>query len=283
MDELPLLRRFIHPKLAQRLLSQQLDARPGGARREMSVLFFSQTGAGHDSPWDWRDDYLSTLSSHLTTATETVLAHEGFVLQFIGDTVLACWGAPEDDPQHRLHACLAAVECRRMARSLNEGIKVRAGIASGEMFAGLFGSEHRLQYAAAGRSVAIASRLEAANRFFGTEILAHGDTLGGTSGRVESRPLGRVRFPGSADALEVHEVLGAPGSLSPDQRAGYAAFKQGIDRFLAGKFGEAKHAFTETLRLLPDDRPALLFANTCEDYEVIAPAGDWRVFNIPAR
>jgi adenylate cyclase len=122
------------------------------------------------------------LSSYLDTVSREVSSHGGTIDKFIGDAVMAFWGAPVANPDHAVDACRAALACQRALGSLKltddhgQLVRVRIGINSGDMLVGNIGSEFRLNYTVIGDAVNVASRLEGANKEYGTDIIVGEET-----------------------------------------------------------------------------------------------------------
>jgi adenylate cyclase len=156
------------------------------------------------------------LNEYLTAMVDVILAQRGMIQDFVGDGILAVFGAPVRDPDHAWHATLSAVELQTAFRSLSEplnvnGHHVRAmGVAihSGDVFAGTVGSPRQWKYAAVGDTVNVASRLEELNRNLGTSIVMSGEAVGLVKDRVETRSRGWFPVRGRSRAIEVFELLG---------------------------------------------------------------------------
>ena len=157
----------------------------------------------------------SLLNRYLTAMVDVILARQGMVQDFVGDGILAVFGAPSRNPDHAWHAAMSAVEMQAALESLRrrleaEGsIKLAMGISvhSGEVFAGTVGSPRQPKYAAVGHTVNTASRLEELNRKLGTSIVMSGETIALLRGRVEVRSRGWFSLRGRSHPLEVFELM----------------------------------------------------------------------------
>jgi adenylate cyclase len=158
----------------------------------------------------------SLLNTYLTTMVDVILARHGMIQDFVGDGILAVFGAPVGDPDHAWHAAVSAVEMQAAFQylewrsGLDGQIKPAMGVAvhSGEVFAGTVGSPRRSKYAAVGDTVNAASRLEELNRELGTSIVMSGETIPLLETRVEVRSRGWFPIRGRSHPLEVFELLG---------------------------------------------------------------------------
>ncbi|MDE1976636.1 MAG: adenylate/guanylate cyclase domain-containing protein, partial [Elusimicrobia bacterium] len=210
------------------------------------------------------------------------------------DCIMAFWNAPVlPDQEHRAKACLAALKCRSVLEELNKDFEsrgvperpdIRIGINSGVVTVGLTGSDRKLQYTALGDEVNLASRLEGANKFFGSGILASGAVYQGAKDSVEARELGRVRVVGKEAPVLVYEILAEKGKLSPDRRAALADYEEGLAAFKARRWPEAASAFGRAVEKIPSDGPAKLYQSLSRDYSVVPPLEGWDgVFNLTAK
>jgi adenylate cyclase len=234
------------------------------------------------------------LNAYLTEMTRAITDCGGTVDKYIGDSVVAVFGAPLPLADHARAACRAALLCQRRiadfnARAAADGLPelpTRIGLYSGKATLGLVGSEHRLSYTAIGATVNIASRMEGVNKSYGTSVLAGGTTLALAQGGLRTRLLDRVRVPGILDdapPLEAHEVLavadldGAPGIELPGGTR--------TDEFLRGfetarglyesrRFEAAGDAF-ERLLTLCDDPPSRVLLARCRAWTAAPPPEDW--------
>lgn len=163
------------------------------------------------------EEVVAMLSDYFDIFSETVNAHEGTIIQFLGDSVFAMWNAPLADPKHAEHACRCALAVEGKIQIYNEKqrakglpeFRTRYGIHTGEAVVGSVGARERLQYTAMGDTVNVASRLEGINKTYGTTILASGAVVALCPDAIRFRPLGSAQAKGRVAALEIYEVLEA--------------------------------------------------------------------------
>ncbi|OAP41392.1 adenylate cyclase [Sinorhizobium glycinis] len=197
-----------------------------GWRQEVTALFtdiYDFTAISeHHSP----EAVVAMLSEYFDIFSEVVAAHDGTIIQFLGDSVFAMWNAPVADPRHAEHACrcalaveerLAAFNAKQREKGLPE-FRTRFGIHTGPAVVGSVGAKERLQYTAMGDTVNVASRLEGMNKDYGTTILASGAVVAQCGDVIAFRPLGLAQAKGRAGALEIYEVLAA--AAIAEQQAG---------------------------------------------------------------
>ena len=209
-----------------------------------------------------------------------VSAHGGTIDKFIGDAVMAFWGAPAANADHAVDACRAALACQRALRELGltddagRALRVRIGINSGDMLVGNIGSEFRLNYTVIGDAVNVASRLEGANKEYGTDIIIGEETRRLAGDRVIVRELDRLMVYGRQGGLAIYELLGVaePGVKSPDWVALYA---QGLAAYRMRDFAAAINLFETLLAERPADTPARIMLERCREFLASPPGADW--------
>jgi len=173
--------KFIPADLVRSLLSQGVEAKPGGSMQELTVMFIDVAGFTGLSE-RMGDRVVPLLSRYLDAVSEVIVANAGTIDKFIGDAVMAFWGAPTAQQDHAVRCCRAALACRKAieAAGVNDDqgypLQIRIGINSGRMLVGNIGSELRLNYTVIGDTVNVASRLESANKQYGTQILIGTET-----------------------------------------------------------------------------------------------------------
>ncbi|EKD39502.1 MAG: Adenylate/guanylate cyclase with Chase sensor, partial [uncultured bacterium] len=170
---------YVSPQVVAEMIAHPERLKLGGQKREVTLLFTDLQGFTVISERMSPEDVSQLLNHHLTEMAQIIMRHNGTVDKFIGDAVMAFWGAPLDDPQQAIHACLAAVEMQAAMAVMREHLAseglpplhMRIGIHSGRAIVGNMGSNDRFDYSAIGDTVNLASRLEGINKLYGTEIL----------------------------------------------------------------------------------------------------------------
>ena len=209
--------KYIPADLVKALIVEGVEAKPGVTLRQLTVMFVDLAGFTGLSE-RMGDRVLPILSEYLNCVSERVSANHGTIDKFIGDAVMAFWGAPADNPRHAVDACRCAIEIQQAMRQLGlkddagQPLAIRLGINSGHMLVGNVGSDLRLNYTAIGDAVNIASRLESANKLYGTSILIGEDTrkLGGSS--IAVREVDDLTVRGRSQPLQIFELLGISAS-----------------------------------------------------------------------
>src|SRR4029077_5097423 len=206
-------RKYIPADLVKRLVSDGNGARLGGAVKTMSVMFIDLadfTGMSERLG----DRIIPLLSRFFDSGSAQIQAQGGTIDKFIGDAVMAFWGAPAANPDHAVDCCRAALACQRameeagLVDDSGQPVRIRIGINSGDMLVGNIGSEVRLNYTVIGDAVNIASRLESTNKLYGSEIMIGPETRRLAGDRISVRELDRLAVYGRAGGLQIYELLG---------------------------------------------------------------------------
>jgi adenylate cyclase len=264
----------------------------GGEKREMTVFFLDIAHFTSISEKLDPERLTQFLNVYLSTITDIILKNDGVVDKYIGDCVMAFWNAPLDLPEHRLKGCLSAVECIAAVERLNEkgfaGLPekpaVRIGLNSGKMVVGNMGSSTRLSYTVISDEVNLASRLEGANKYFGSRVMASEATYAGAKDKVEARELGMLRVVGKAVPVRVYELMGKKGELTSSARGLLERYAEGFDLFYKRDFAGAQLAFRAALEIAPEDAPSKLYLRLCGDYLKEPPVKEWDgVFNLTSK
>ena len=275
-------RKFIPADLVRALLRQGVEAKPGGAVQELSVMFIDIAGFTGLSE-RMGDRVVPLLSRYLDIAAEVIVANGGTIDKFIGDAVMAFWGAPQPQGDHALLCCRAALACRRaieesgLSDDIGRPLQIRIGINSGRMLVGNIGSELRLNYTVIGDAVNVASRLESANKQYGTHILI-GETTAALVGlSMVTREVDRIAVYGREGGLSVHELIGAQDQLREHAaRRWIAAYEDALSKYRERDFLAALRQFEAILRELPDDGPSQVMRNRCIELSRTGCADAWQ-------
>jgi adenylate cyclase len=216
--------RYVSRDVYWQLMSNPDLAELGGGRREMTVLFSDIRGFTSITEKGQPEELVAQLNEYFTRMVDIVFAHGGTVDKFVGDMVMALFGAPVDDPGHGDHAVAAAVDMvaalgELNAKWLSEGrapLDIGIGINSGEMIAGNIGSSAIMSYTVIGDNVNLGSRLESLNKEYRTRIIISDATRLRLTNNYDIRPLGGVIVKGKTRPVEIYEVC-VPSPLPPDE------------------------------------------------------------------
>jgi adenylate cyclase len=280
--------KYIPTALVRTLVARGIEARPGGGQEVLTVMFTDIVGFTGLSE-RIGDAIVPILSDYLEIASAAISTHNGTIDKFIGDAVMAFWGAPTPNARHAVDACAAALEFHRRLRQRSterEGaagvpLRMRVGINTGRMLVGNIGSSERLSYTVIGDAVNVASRLEAVNKRYGTEILLGEDTRTAAGDAVLVRRLDRVAVYGRTQGLAVYELLGtAEESALPLQWV--TAYEAGLDAYARRDWVGAIVLFETTIAARGEDLPSRIFIERCRKYLESAPPESWTALSILA-
>ncbi len=272
---------YLSPKVVEIITKDPSKLSLGGEKRDMTAMFCDIAGFTTISEKLTPEQLTAMLNNYLSGLTDVILQHDGVVDKFIGDCIMAFWNAPVDLKNHRTSALLAAVDCLAVNNRLNEEARdmivkpcFRIGLNSGPMTVGNMGSNNRFSYTVIGDAVNLASRLEGANKFFHSRIMASEDVFAEAKDQLEARYLGQIRVVGKAIPVKVYEPLARKGGASPETVKMLQLYGAGIENFYAGKYKEAEKDFKAALGARPGDGPSQFYLELAEQYAKGTPK-DW--------
>jgi adenylate cyclase len=264
---------YLSPAVIAALKSNPAMLDLGGRRREISVLFSDVKAFTSISERLSADQLVQLMNDYLTRQSHPILEREGVIDKFIGDAVMAFFGDPVEVPDHALRACRAAVACRRavadtlpVARSLGiDSISNRIGVNSGPATVGNMGSAERFSYTAMGDTVNFASRLEGANKAFGSSILIGPLTYEQAKDGIVARPIGRLVVVGKREPTLVHELLGIAGETDGETLALCAAYTRAHEAVRRDDLEAARRHLIEATQTRPGDGPSVWLSLLVDD------------------
>ena len=240
---------YLSPHMADRISEMKFDLKPGGRMAAVTVLFTDCKG--FTSVAEELNDPLKVselLIDYFTQTSRCVLENDGTVIKYIGDCVMAVWGAPIDDAAHPFKAVRTGLQMSEASKLIVRGrvLTTRVGISTGEVAAGNLGSPFRFDYTVTGDTVNLASRLEGLNKMVGTAVLISESTCDAVKDRFETRLVGHFAVAGKGRAIGVHEVLSLRenGKSAPEW---VDTFSDGLTKIRDGDFEGAKTLFRRTV------------------------------------
>jgi adenylate cyclase len=271
---------YLAPHVINRMLTSSKLPELGGETRHVTIFFsdlesFSQI-AENLSP----DALMALMNEYLSEMTDIIESHGGYVDKYIGDSIVAIFGAPAEDRDHATSAARAALDCCKRLDELNwdsaafqgRQLMQRIGINSGDALVGNFGSRRRFNYSVMSDAVNLASRLEGANKFYGTTVIASETTAALAGDGFTWRELDTVRVKGRTQALKIFELLARADQGSPLPEAVMADYAKGLAHWRAGEFELAVQCFA---RSAAADRPSENFLVRAKEALDQPPAGEW--------
>lgn len=282
------LGRYIPRGVVHNLIKEGKLPELGGQSRQVTVMFTDAVGFTKLSELMNPQDLMRKLSSYFEVLSAEVLAEGGNIDKYIGDAVMAVWNGVEDDPEHTVRACRAALKCAAENDRLNAmwrtykwpEIHTRFGLHQGEAVVGNIGSRTRMDHTTIGACVNTASRLEGLNKAYGTRILISDVVRDRIADRFLTRPVDRVRPAGSTQPIMVYELLGALDgddaiAAPPEAHRRCARWTEIYDAYLARDWAGVGSLADAFLVDFPDDGVALVFRERALRFASAPPADDW--------
>ncbi len=279
------LSRYMSKEIAEQLLAGEGALVLGGVRQEVSVLFSdirSYTSLTENAD---AGQIVAMLNEYFTYMVDVVFEFGGVLDKFIGDAIMAVFGAPFPKPQQDpLNAVGAALEMQRQLGIFNQlrrsrgekPIDVGIGISTGEAVCGNIGSEKRMDYTAIGDGVNLASRLESATKQYGAKVMVSEFTESRLQGRFVTRELDWIRVKGKQLPVRVYEVLAASSAPLPAETARLLDLHlRAIDLYRQRRWKEALDSFAAAHRAIPEDAVFELYGRRCQHFLDHPPAADW--------
>ncbi|WP_414662472.1 CHASE2 domain-containing protein [Horticoccus sp. 23ND18S-11] len=275
---------YVAPEVVELLVRDPNAIKLGGERREATVFFCDLAGFTDLSEIVTPDELLELINGYLQETSDCLMEYGAYIDKYIGDAVMAVFGAPLDQPGHALAACRGALAAQRVLAARNTRLQhshgrtlhMRIGINTGSMLVGNLGSERKKNYTVLGDAVNLASRLEGANKEFGTSILLGETTAALVRDTLVVRPLTALRVKGKQTAVEVFELVGEPGDLTPEKKTFLAAYGEGHALYTARRFAEAAAALERAAALAPDDDMTRNLLTEARDFATTPPPADWQ-------
>jgi len=277
---------YLPPTIVQQMVENDSVPELGGETREVSIYFSDIAGFTSACEGMSAAETVRAMNVYFEAVTEVIEAHAGCICMYMGDAVVAMFGAPLDDPEHARHAVAAALAVRQRAETLGTDLRlksgtdlhIRTGIATGSAVIGNIGSARRYNYTAMGDTVNLAARLESANKFYGTSILISDTTMSQLGQAVVARPIERVRVQGRDAPVELYEPIGNRSELTGPETAN-------IERFEKVAKLRDQHDFAAARAILGQQTNSALealIASHLATWETAPPAhGEVPVFNLP--
>lgn len=275
---------YVAPTVVDQLLETVDELKLGGEQRLLTALFADIRGFASIAENQKPEELVRFLNEFFTAMTEAVLSYEGTFDKYMGDSILAFYGAPLEQPDQALRACKTAVEMLTRLRKLRVILKARGlppinigiGINSGEMIVGNMGSEKQFDYTIIGDHVNLTSRLEEITKHYKTSIVISQFTY--KLIRNDSfivRELDTVRVRGREEPVTIYHLIGY-GTPNQQTQAFLNRFREGLDAYKNRQWGQAITLFLETINIRPDDEPCCrMYIERCGKYANNPPPEDW--------
>lgn len=278
-------KRYVPAGLVRKLIQTGEGAQIGGTKKEL-VLFFSDiknfTNIAEKS---LSNELVQQVCDYFESLTSIIIKNHGTIDKYIGDSIMAFWGAPKvvERPCH--HAAHAALKCVHQIKIINElwqlekkpVFDTHIGIHYGEAIVGNIGSSERLNYTAVGDAVNIANRLVNVNKYYGTMILVSESVYQLINQEFVLRLVDHVTLKGKVVVTPIYELLAVEkNELNYDIDAYNAFFRKGFVAYQARQWQDAIEHFHQCLKVSPHDKLAIIFIKRCENFAAYPPHEDWK-------
>jgi adenylate cyclase len=280
---------YMDETLVTYLLKNPELIKPGGQRRRVTVFFADIAGFTTIAEQFTPEETALMLHDVLNAVSEEVILHCGVIDKYIGDCVMAFWGAPLDSPDAARNACRAALASLEALELVNRGFKerglgaisMRVGLHTGDVIVGNLGSDRLFDYTVVGDTVNLASRLESANKYFSTRIMLSEETFREAGDGFIVRELGLIAVKGKVHPVRIFELL-AESARAPSELIQWAGeYRRAMELFHRRQWQEAMECFDMLLMQRPQDGPAVRYRDWCRECLASPPlTDDWNVIHM---
>ncbi|MFZ1082378.1 MAG: adenylate/guanylate cyclase domain-containing protein, partial [Candidatus Kryptoniota bacterium] len=275
---------YVDPSVVNQLVSNPELVKLGGERKTLSVLFSDIENFTGVSEKMAPEDLITHLNEYLTAMTEIVFKHDGTLDKYIGDAIIAFWGAPIEIKDHAYRVCQSAIEMTKRLEELHAKwtseekpiLNFRIGINTGEMVVGNVGGSERFDYTVIGDNVNLASRLESANKMYRTRILMSEYTYELVKDRVFARELDLIVVIGKTKPVKIFELLSDEvDNFNEDKKKLVELYCKGISEYRNREWKSASEFFKKGLSIDPSDYPSEMYLERSGIFEIDPPPADW--------
>jgi adenylate cyclase len=252
----------------------------GGEEKILTVLFSDLEGFTTYSERYSAHEMTEILGEYYNRVTEQIFLQRGTLKEYVGDELMAFFGAPLEEPDHAHRACAAALAMREQTMALvgewakigRPHIRARTGINSGPMVVGNLGSKYRFAYGVVGDQVNIGSRLEGLNKVYGTDIIIGENTAQMVERAFRLRELDMVRVKGRTQVVRIYELIAkAETMLDTAHDEALVAYAEALEAYRKGMWTDALALFHQALRLRSNDGPSRALSRRCLEYRDAPP------------
>ena len=274
--------KYVSPVVIDNLIKNPDKINLGGERRNITIFFSDIRGFTAISEELAPEELVHLLNEYLTEMTSIIIKDQGLVDKYMGDAIMAFWGAPLDQPDHAEIACSSSLEMIDKLRELQkkwkqEGLpsfNIGIGLNSGDAIVGNMGSSTRFDYTAMGDNVNLASRLEGLNKLYGSNIIISEYTHKIVKNKFDTRMLDIVKVKGKKKPILIYELLSRKDELNKKQRDFIKLYETGIELYINKKWKPAIKSFQGAIKLM-DDNATHMFIARCNELQKNPPSKDW--------
>ena len=274
--------KYVSPIIIDNLLKNPDRIKLGGEKLNITISFSDIRDFTPISEKLDPEDLVHLLNDYLTEMTEIILNDQGLVDKYMGDAIMAFWGAPLAQPNHPEMACESSLEMITKLKELQTKWKkegkptfdIGIGLNSGDAIVGNMGSSQRFDYTAIGDNVNLASRMEGLNKIYGTNILITEYTYKSIKDKFETRKLDVVRVKGKRKPIHIYELLAKKDQLDKKKIELIKHFETGLDLYIKKKWKNAIKSFQAADKIMADPA-SKMFITRCETFITNPPDKNW--------
>ncbi|PKL50815.1 MAG: hypothetical protein CVV42_02075 [Candidatus Riflebacteria bacterium HGW-Riflebacteria-2] len=276
--------RFVAADVVQYMLDNPDMVKPGGEKVELTIFFSDVAGFTSISEALTPEELVVLLNEYLGAMTDLLFEYGGTLDKFIGDAVMAFWNFPRKQDDHAVRGCLCALAMQRKINELQIGwaerglprVSARAGLNTANVVVGYMGSSKaQMNFTCMGDGVNLASRLEGANKEYGTALMVSDATFQRAKHVVVGRFLDFLAVKGKKEPVKVHELVCEVGNEPPGWNELIELYDRAIQLHLERKWDEAIATFEQILARWPDDGPSHTYIARCNEYKQAPPPEGW--------
>ncbi|MBD2313845.1 GAF domain-containing protein [Desertifilum sp. FACHB-1129] len=276
--------RYMNPGVVEQVMARGEDALMEGERKDVTILFSDIRGYTTLTENLGAQEVVRLLNQYFETMVEAVFNYEGTLDKFIGDALMAVFGAPLPVENHAWMAVQSALDMRRRLKEFNNKrfmenqpqIRIGIGISSGEVVSGNIGSQKRMDYTVIGDGVNLSSRLEGVTKEYGCDIIISEFTYHHCADRIWVRELDKIRVKGKNEAVSVYELIGDRNELLETQTREFLdLYSLGRSAYISRDFIEAIHYFEQAKHLQPHDRAVEIHLERSQGFLTSPPPLAW--------
>lgn len=270
---------YLEPAVIDSMMKSGTQPELGGEIRELTVWFSDIANYTNISEQLTATELVEFLNKYFSAMTDIVKQHGGFVDKYVGDAIIAVFGAPAHDPEHALHAVQSAIACNKKLREIQDSfalpehmnVSARIGVNTGDMLVGNIGSYNRLNYTIIGDAVNLASRIEGVNKMYGTDVMVSDSTREICGTQIRFREIDTVRVKGREAPVTLLEPLDAQNE---QYAQGYA---DALADFRGRRFQQAAEKFAVLAE--QGDTAAEKMLVRARKFASTPPPADWDQIN----
>ena len=271
---------FVDKDVIKEIVANPAKLKLGGERREVTVLFSDIRDFTSISELMRPEELAEFLNVHLTAMTDIVFKYGGLLDKYIGDAVVAIFGAPVAREGHAEMAAAAAIEMIRKVDEIRsrfdgtpmENLRIGVGVNTGTVSVGNMGSNYRFEYTAIGDEMNLGSRLEGLNKVYGTKVIISQNTARKLSDKFQRRELDFVQVKGKREPVGIYELIDPEKGVEAEA---IEAYQRGLMGYCAGHWKYAEEGFNDALKSAPTDKPSMIMLDRIEILKKHPPGDDW--------